>query len=298
MDRSDRMVYGLRVPYFITESRINELMQQVEPRNTDVWLVTYPRSGTTLTQGILANLLNADASRHQTVPWPEVGWENSRYYISLDDLEKLVAPRCFKSHWTASEHVDPIKSKARFIHVSRDCPDMVTSYYYQYLNAIDGDKSYRRSWDDFFQQFMTSELRWGSYFYHYYSWRRHYGRSNILYLTYEEILSDMPTAVRKIADFVGVDVTERDVQRITEACRFAAMKAREPEMAHHYRVGAIGDHRRVMSEAQINSLTHKMNEVKAMLQFPGDKSCAAAGRGRQALTCADPVVAGKSLQTK
>ncbi|OZG73989.1 hypothetical protein BTA51_09420 [Hahella sp. CCB-MM4] len=267
-NKNDNTVYGLKVPYFINKERIDELINKVEFRESDVWLVTYPRSGTTLTQGILANILNKNASapRYDIVPWPEVGDKNIRYYISLENLAKINNPRCFKSHWTASEHVDPIKSCAKFIHISRNCLDMVTSYYHQYLNPVDGNKSYNCSWNDFFEQFMASELRWGGYFHHYYSWKQHFGAPNILYLSYEEILTDMSSSIKKIADFISIDINSRDVKRITEACQFETMKAREPQMEHHFRRGIIGDHQRMMSEEQRNRLTLKMNEVKAQLQ--------------------------------
>lgn len=270
--KRDNLVNGLKVPHFVIQDRIDALAWCIEPRPTDVWLVTYPRSGTTLTQGLLTNLLNKDplAYRYQVVPWPEVGKPEVRYYSTLEEINALPGPRCFKSHWPATDHVDPARSNGKFIHISRNCLDMVTSYYYQYRNPIDGDRSYNDSIHAFVEQFLSGDLRWGDYFEHLRSWFVHRGRQNILFLTYEGIVLNMPETVRQLSAFIGIPVNSADVKRIVGNCQFHAMKQREPHMKDHYRRGMIGGHAQLLDDRQRQLLLSRLDDMMRTLDLPGN----------------------------
>lgn len=269
--KRDHLVNGLKVPHFVTQDRVDAITRCIEPRSTDVWLVTYPRSGTTLTQGLLANLLDKDplTYRYQVVPWPEVGKPESRYYSTLEEINALPGVRCFKSHWPATGHVDPARSNGKFIHVSRNCLDMVTSYYYQYRSQIDGDPSSSDSIHEFVERFLSGDLRWGDYYEHLRSWLLHRGQPNFLFLTYEGIVHNMAETVRRLSAFIGVPVNSADVARVVDNCQFHAMKRREPDMEDHFRRGVIGGHAQLLDDSQRQRLQSRLDDLMRALDLPG-----------------------------
>ena len=73
---------------------------ELEVRETDVFLSSYPRSGTTLTQWILYLLANEERPEPdhltQVSPWFERSLAIGE--LSAADLERLPSPRIFKSH--------------------------------------------------------------------------------------------------------------------------------------------------------------------------------------------------------
>lgn len=188
------------------------------PRVDDIFIVTYPRSGTTWMQMILYQLTTEgkmDFPHITTVsPWFERSLKDGTAY------DALPAPRVFKSH--LSYRKIP-KGPCRYIYVARDGKDVVASYYHFYTTHM----GFKGAFDEFFQRFLKGEVHYGSWFRHVRGWWEHRDDANVLFLRYEELTADLPSTLRKIAAFCGLEIAPQRWPDILQRCSFAFMKQHE-----------------------------------------------------------------------
>jgi hypothetical protein len=188
------------------------------PRADDVFIVTYPRSGTTWMQMILYQL-TTDGSMEiphiaEFCPWFEASQRSARGF------ELRPSPRIFKSH--LSWRKIP-KGPGKYIYVARDGKDVALSYYHLCC-AYNG---YEATFDEFFERFLRGKVDHGSWFRHVGDWWAHRDDPNVLFLTYEELTDDLEHCVRRIIDFCGFKVPSERIPGILERCRFSFMKEHE-----------------------------------------------------------------------
>ena len=82
-----------------------------------------------------------------------------------------------------------------------------------------------QSFAEFFNLFIAGHLFFGNYIDHIKPWWQHRSDPNILFLTFENMKRDLPSAVRSIAAFIGAtDLTDAEVALIAEKTSFEAMK--------------------------------------------------------------------------
>jgi hypothetical protein len=188
------------------------------PQPTDIYIVTYPKSGTTWMQLILQQLLSDGRTdfRHITDVSP---WIEKMAAYRPEFVDALAAPRCFKSHLRYEE----LPSPGRYIYVMRNVKDVLISYY-NHATYID---HFRGSFDDFFSDFMEGRVDFGTWFSHIESWWPHRGDENVLFLTYEELHTDLARAISKICRFCDIALPEERMPEILRNCHVSAMKALE-----------------------------------------------------------------------
>ena len=71
---------------------------------------------------------------------------------------------------------------------------------------------------------FLDDSRSDSWFKHVKQWRTN---KNITYLQYEDVVTDLGAAAEKLADFIGVELTEEQKAQVVERCRFDRMKKEE-----------------------------------------------------------------------
>lgn len=192
-------------------------------RPDDIFIVSYPRSGTTWLQMILYQLTTDGQMdiEHiaQVCPWFERAAVNKR------NLERLPSPRVFKSHlpyrWIP-------KRNCRYVYVVRNGKDVAVSFYHFYKSHF----RYRGSLSDFFARFMRGWVVYGSWFGHVRGWWRHRDDPRVLFLKYEDLLRDLEGCLRKIVEFCRLEVPPERFPQILERCSFAFMKEHEVVFDH------------------------------------------------------------------
>lgn len=188
------------------------------PRPDDVFIVTYPRSGTTLMQMMLYQLTGSGGMEFfhisQFVPWFETSLLDGR------DLASLPSPRCFKSHLN---HKRMPRYPGRFIYVVRDGMDVAVSYYHLRRTH----HGYKGSFEEFLDEFLAGDVAYGSWFDHVAGWARRASDDRVLWLRYEELCSDLGTHIRRVADFCDWELAEDRISEIAHRCSFEYMKAHE-----------------------------------------------------------------------
>jgi hypothetical protein len=196
-------------------------LDKVVLRADDIFIVTYPRSGTTWMQMILYQLTTdgkIDFPHITTVsPWFERSLKDGTAY------DALPSPRVFKSHLPYRKIP---KGPCKYIYVARDGKDVAVSYYHFQKTHM----GYKGSFDEFFERFVKGEDQYGSWFRHVSGWWEHRHDPNVLFLFYEELTADLPGNLQKISAFCGLEIAPERWDDILERCSFAFMKQHESQL--------------------------------------------------------------------
>ncbi len=199
---------------------------ELEVRESDVFISSYPRSGTTLAQWVLY-LLTHDPQPDPThltkvSPWFERSLAIGE--LRASDLERFPSPRIFKSHLPR----EWLPDGARYVYVERDGLDVLLSYFHFYRAYL----GFVGSLDDFHRRFIEGRLQYGSWFDHVAGWRARASDPDVLIVRYENLLTDRKATIRGIVEFLGWDCDERCVDRAVTESSFDAMKKRESVFDH------------------------------------------------------------------
>jgi hypothetical protein len=242
-------------------------------RPDDVFLVTYPKSGTTLMQMMLYQLTTSgdmDFSHIYSVsPWFEMELRRGK----AKTLEQLPSPRFFKTHLVYGK----LPRNARCIYVARDVRDVAVSAYHHFLLVSGQKKEIRDFLDDFLRDHDKFFL--GSWFKHTESWWPHRKDPNVLFLRYEDVIADLSGTVRNVARFCGIPLDEAELPRIVERCGIQFMKQHEqkfdPRMHEasqdsgaFLRKGCSGEGQLTFSPSQNRVLASRLEKLARKLGAP------------------------------
>jgi hypothetical protein len=193
----------------------------------DLFLVTYPKSGTTWLQMIVYQLTTDGAMDFphidQVSPFLEINMISQR--LKMSDLRGT--PRVVKSHLSYGEI--PM-GPGRYIYGIRNGLDVSVSYYYHARKYL----GWEGSLGEFFSsRFMAGEVPYGSWFEHVARWIRNEDRLNVLVVAYENLSADLEAGVKRIADFCGITIDPAAMPRILERCSFAFMREHDAKFELH-----------------------------------------------------------------
>ena len=184
------------------------------PHSDDVFIATYPKTGTTWAQQIVHQLRTRGSMDFEeitdVIPWIELTADLGANLWA----EQVAVPRAFKTHcW-----YEQCPKGAKYIIVIRD-PRAVSLSYYKMMcgwifqpEEIDVDTFLRELW--LTQGLPESKLSKASYWYFYSSWWPHRNDPNVLWLFYEDMLENTLEAVRKIAKFINCGAEDKELHQL------------------------------------------------------------------------------------
>ena len=226
-------------------------------------------------QGIVASLLwphgDAPAPAFDLSPWLDAR------IVPLDDMiarvDAIPHRRFIKTHSPAD--CTPIFTGCRYLAVYRDGRDALVSWanhrrkmrpeVIDALNAIaapDGVAPWPAVWDGDMDQLFDEWVDWGTPMEHLASWWPHRHEPFVLLVHYADLIRDLGGEMRRIADFLDVDIPTELWSEVVERCMFEAMKSQHeaagslkqafPDGATaFFNLGTNGRWRAQLSEAQL-----------------------------------------------
>ncbi|CAF4350491.1 unnamed protein product, partial [Rotaria sordida] len=82
------------------------------------------------------------------------------------------------------------------------------------------------SFDTFFEAFINGNVPFGDYFEHLHSIWQHKNDVNVFLTSFEEIKRDLPGVIRRIAQFMNIELSDNLLEHIASYSSFNYMKER------------------------------------------------------------------------
>ncbi|WAR13048.1 ST1A1-like protein [Mya arenaria] len=208
-----------------------ELIETMDTRQDDIWVCSYPRSGTTLTQEMtyLVKTLDFETALTKQLDerFPIIDIKDDRfpYYKGVKHFDEMKSPRLIKSHLPYFLLPQQLKDgKGKIIYIARNAKDVVTSFYHLLLWG-DELKESDNTWDLFLDSFMNGtgvQGFWPKHVLGY--WEASRRSDKIMFLQYEEVVKSLPNTCHKIAEFLDRKLTDDEITRICQHCHVDNMR--------------------------------------------------------------------------
>ena len=240
-------------------------------RPTDVFLVTYPKSGTTWMAFLLANIIYSKQYTEQNIilnlrTLPEIVPDINELYSAGADLSKyahLPNPRVFTVHARYD------RAFPRVIYILRDPRSVMVSYWHHKRLVDPG-------FDLSLKDFIAKDDHWPTL------WNKHVeewlfrGHKNVMTVRYEEMDVNALEIARKVIEFIKLPSDERTIKHAVEAAKFDNMKTLEDKYgrrvqgAHEERFirkGNTDSWREELDEESLRILEQKYGAVMTKLGY-------------------------------
>ena len=203
----------------------------------DVFACVYFKSGTNWLMQILVQVIQHGAAEfehiHDLVPWPDS--PDPHYAVPLSDetawKNSPTGLRVIKTHREFAKV--PYSTEARYICLVRDPKDVCVSAYH--FSRAEAMGPMTPSVPNFVEYFLSPAFQfcaWPVFLESYWSVR---DRANVLFMTYEEMKRDLAGTVRRIARFLGVTLSEDEVEAVVRRSSFDHMK----QIEHKFETGML-----------------------------------------------------------
>jgi len=215
-------------------------------RHDDIVIATYGKSGTTWVQQIVAQLLFRGEESVKVAdlsPWIDLRVPPK--HIKLAAVEQQTHRRFLKTHLPVDALV--FSPEAKYLYVARDGRDVVWSLYNHHTAANDGWYAAMNdtpglvgapigkpaaSIRDYFLEWLEKDgYPFWSFWENVSSWWRVRHLPNVMLLHFAQLKEDTATQVRRIAEFLGIEMDPVRQASILEHCSFDYMKEHAADVA-------------------------------------------------------------------
>ena len=244
---------------FVTEEQLR-ICSAFQTSPGDVFLVTYPKSGTTWIAEIIRCITQAKNPNRDIADTGMLRFEMA----NQKQLNTWSSPRSISTHLPFDKIMRHSEDPAKYIYLARNPKDVAVSMFY-FVRSMKIIFDFDGTWSEFLQHFMKGNIPVGvSYFDHVLEWWIHKDDENVLFLKYEDLKKELKSQIKIIAEFLGHDFSDEEAQAVKEQCTFQAMKSnpklninKQPgssslfKKSSHLRKGIVGDWKNHFSDEQL-----------------------------------------------
>jgi len=224
--------------------------KNLEVRSTDIWVVTYPKCGTTWTQEMvwqIANNCNFENEKKLDERYTFLEIETVRRELhgsnmdapsdTIQKLQQAKNPRFIKSHLPLSLLPDNLLEKAKVIYVARNPKDTMVSFLYHHKllvgHGFDGDLK------TFARRFMKDQILWSPFFTHLQqSWEKK-DHPNLLFIFYEDMKNDIVPVIDLVSQFLSKSLTKIETEKLANHLDIKNFRKNESVNREHHKDSGV-----------------------------------------------------------
>ncbi|CAN8019113.1 unnamed protein product [Ixodes persulcatus] len=229
-DNVYRDVAGVYVSHIFKELNVRSALSY-KTRPGDVFVVGFPKCGTTWMQFIILAIYNDGATYKDLSEF----LQKSPFLEYVGSEAVLASPNGgpIKTHLQYDKA--PFSEQAKYVYICRNPYDCCVSFYH-HTTKFPVYRFEDGTFEDFLTMFLAGKVDFGDYFDHILSWYKHRNKPNILWVNYEDLKRDTRSHVLKIALFLGEHHATRLLKhpqimdKILETTSIVTMKGFNSEM--------------------------------------------------------------------
>ncbi|GBL76571.1 Sulfotransferase family cytosolic 1B member 1 [Araneus ventricosus] len=247
------------------------------PRNGDIILTSYPKTGSNWLQYIVLQIISKgeyfpslNDCLYSKVPLMEL--------MGPEAIDNMRGSRIYRTHYRYDVVQKNPKSKVLYIY--RKPEDTLISWCHFYQSV----QEEQINLDEFFEDFLEGKVQYGNYFDHVLSYLAHKDDDNLLLISYEKLHANRKEEILRMAKFLGEEFyqslsnNESLLEEIIVHTSFDYMKknlvftlphnkpseasADESErVINYFRKGTVGDGKKSLSLDQLQRLQKRVVET-------------------------------------
>mmetsp|Transcript_12455 Transcript_12455/g.30671 ORF Transcript_12455/g.30671 Transcript_12455/m.30671 type:complete len:302 (+) Transcript_12455:35-940(+) len=252
----------------------------------DLFICSYPKSGTTWMQHICLSLLAKGLHKghvSELAPFYEADstWETSSSVeqpvvkASIVEKQSKMGWRVYNTHlwWQyLPKHED-----ARYIYVVRDGRDAAVSFFHHLSHQLKSDSEdsavVESTFSEFLQDLASGSMPYGSWAQHLSSFdnARKTPGAKLLFVRFEDLLSNLRFEVDRIVEFLQIGTEKKTVDNMIETFKFEWMRKHMDRFQpitvrwkggfKFIRKGKSGDHKALFGSKEEKSFTKMLQET-------------------------------------
>nr|XP_037272442.1 sulfotransferase 1A2-like isoform X1 [Rhipicephalus microplus] len=210
-------------------------VQALRARPDDIYVVSFPKTGTTWVQEIVYLIVTgldfrSAAARNMEQRFPFLEY----FYPGVSTIENSPDTRMIKTHLPYSLLPESVHTEnPKIIYIMRNPKDVCVSLYH--FTRLIKETGYEGSFKDFFESFLKGHVSYGPIWKHYLEWWEHRNDPNVLIVSYEDLHKDACNVIQRIALFLGQPLRDDEVTAIAEHCNFSHMAHNPAANYEHWR---------------------------------------------------------------
>nr|ADD38708.1 Estrogen sulfotransferase [Lepeophtheirus salmonis] len=243
---------------------IKDEIESLEIRSDDLFLISYPKSGSTWSQEMVwqlkegTNFEDDKQDLGERIPLLELEClylrEPNFPDKSVEAVKNKSSPRIIKSHLLTPFLPKDLLNRAKVIYIMRNPKDVCVSFYHHEKMLICHE--YTGSFEEYAELFLQGKVVYGSYWEHLKFGLEIQKLDNVLLLCYEDMKKDIIKEMKKVLDFMKWDeLSEEKLQILNEHLSFNkfqknsavnldlynGIKVKVNKNGHFIRKGIVGD---------------------------------------------------------
>ncbi|XP_054165474.1 sulfotransferase 1E1-like [Oppia nitens] len=197
---------GLKFPIFYPDESIDYALRY-EPKNTDIFVITYPKCGTQWCRQIVSLIVNNGVRYANDRLLDVLEYSGQEYRYDNLVIDRLTTSTVVSTHLPIQLLPYTCGSDTKYICVLRNPKDVVVAYYHQLCDQC----MFAGTVHEFVDLWLDGRAPYGDYFeYCRLYWQQQYvWPTNMLCLIYEHMTYNLRPYIMKIAELLGDSYVNR-----------------------------------------------------------------------------------------